>query len=96
MFKDHRRNTIMDGQGHTDGCFHPVKPGVIISVVYEENYASSFEGWDVCYLENESWDKIRNWNILKQKNEFRQINFKNFIKCFSHLSRYYIGECTFT
>tara|TARA_R110001592_G_scaffold356223_1_gene657657 strand:+ start:79 stop:1116 length:1038 start_codon:yes stop_codon:yes gene_type:complete len=69
MFKDHRRNTIIDGQGHTDGCFHPVKPGAIISIVYEENYASSFEGWDVCYLENESWDKIRNWNILKQKNE---------------------------
>ena len=69
MFRNFRRNTIQAGVGHTDGCFHTIKPGAILSLYEIENYESSFPGWDICYLENESWAKVANWHILKNKNE---------------------------
>ena len=69
MFRNFRRNTIQAGVGHTDGCFHTIKPGAILSLYEMENYESSFPGWNICYLENESWAKVANWHILKNKNE---------------------------
>ena len=58
--------TIMDG--HTDGNFHPLKPGCILSLVDVQNYKETFPGWDVCYLEEESWAKVKHWQDLKKLN----------------------------
>ena len=69
MFKHHRRNIVSIDHSHSDGCMHPIKPGAILSIENETHYASSYPGWDVCYLENESWDKVSDWMTLKRKNE---------------------------
>ena len=58
--------TIMDG--HTDGNFHPLKPGCILSLFDVQNYKETFPGWDVCYLAEESWHKVKHWQDLKKAN----------------------------
>jgi len=68
IFKDHRRNIVNIDDSHTDGCFHTLKPGVILSVQDMSHYDSTFPGWDICYLEGESWNKVQGWNTLKRKN----------------------------
>jgi len=55
--------------GHTDGCFHTLKPGAIISVNGRyEQYGETFPDWEVCYLENQSWSLVEDWSKLKKKN----------------------------
>lgn len=58
----------VDIGGHTDGCFHTLKEGAIISLKRYENYAETFPGWDVCYLENQSWTLVSDFMDLKQRN----------------------------
>jgi len=69
MFRNHRRNILSGDLGHTDGCFHTIKPGAILSIYDIDNYDSTFPGWDVCYLEGETWGKVQGWQTLKEKNE---------------------------
>lgn len=68
IFKQHRRNTVNIDATHSDGCFHPIKPGAILSIENETHYDSTFPGWDICYLEGESWNKVEGWHELKIKN----------------------------
>ncbi len=58
--------TPMDG--HTDGNFHPIKPGAILSLNDVQTYSETFPGWDVCYLPDQSWDKVEDFLQLKKKN----------------------------
>lgn len=58
--------TQMDG--HTDGNFHPIKPGAILSLYDVQNYSATFPGWDVCYLPEESWDGVTPFVKLKKEN----------------------------
>lgn len=44
--------------GHTDGCFHTCKPGVIISLIDIQTYSETFPNWDVLYLPDQSWDAM--------------------------------------
>jgi hypothetical protein len=53
--------------GHTDGNFHPIKPGAILSLRDVQNYANTFPGWDVCYLPDQSWEKISAFKKLKKQ-----------------------------
>ncbi len=62
------RVKMMDTQGHTDGTFCPVVPGLILSMIGPTSYTESFPGWEVVYLEGESWYKIKNFLDLKRKN----------------------------
>lgn len=62
------RVKMMDTQGHTDGCFCPVVPGLILSIMGQNTYKETFPGWEVVWLEGESWGKIRNFLHLKRKN----------------------------
>ena len=55
--------------GHTDGNFHPIKPGAILSVFDVQTYEETFPGWDVCYLPDQSWAKVKGFRKLKLKNE---------------------------
>ena len=61
--------TIVPIDGHTDANFYPIKPGVILSLFDVQNYEETFPGWDVCYLPDQSWDKVYKFLKLKYKNQ---------------------------
>ena len=54
--------------GHSDGNFHPIKPGAILSLCDVQNYTETFPGWDVCYLPSQSWNKVAGFRDLKKEN----------------------------
>ena len=68
FFPDYRNHIITTG-GHIDGCFAPVKPGLIISTMDMPTYAKTFPGWEVVYLAGESWGKVKAFTDLKEKNQ---------------------------
>jgi len=59
---------IVPSDGHTDGNFHPIKPGAILSLRDVQTYSKTYPGWDVCYLEDQSWAKVKGFLELKVKN----------------------------
>jgi glycine amidinotransferase len=60
---------IVDTQGHSDGSFCPVKPGLIVSLHDIQNYQETFPGWEVVYLPDQSWSKVSQFLNLKNKNK---------------------------
>jgi len=65
------RHHWIKSNGHLDGMFCPVKPGLILSIFDTHNYAETFPGWEVVYLEGESWFKVKDFLDLKKKNAGR-------------------------
>tara|TARA_B100000401_G_C52709764_1_gene673282 strand:- start:42 stop:1073 length:1032 start_codon:yes stop_codon:yes gene_type:complete len=57
--------------GHHDGVYCPVKPGLIISLKKPDFYKDTFPGWEVVYLEGESWDKVQTFLDKKKKTSGR-------------------------
>ena len=55
-------------EGHSDGNYHPIKPGAILSLHDVQTYEEMFPGWDVCYLPDQSWRKVKGFRDLKKKN----------------------------
>ena len=55
-------------EGLTDGNYHPIKPGAILSLHDVQTYKDTFPGWDVCYLAEESWHKVSEFRKVKHKN----------------------------
>ena len=70
FFPDYRNHIVTTG-GHIDGCFTPVKPGLIVSIQDMPTYATTFPGWEVVYLAGESWDKVQSFLDLKRRNQGR-------------------------
>jgi len=70
FFPDYRNHIVTTG-GHIDGCFTPVKPGLIVSIEDMPTYADTFPGWEVVYLPGESWSKVQSFLDLKEKNQGR-------------------------
>jgi hypothetical protein len=68
MFPNFRINVLNIG-GHNDACFHTVKPGAILSLKEIQTYNDTFPDWDVCYLPDQSWGKVKPFIELKEKNE---------------------------
>jgi len=64
-------NTVnfLSVEGHSDGNYHPIKPGAILSLYDVQTYSETFPGWDVCYLPDQSWRKVKGFRELKKKNE---------------------------
>ena len=58
----------MDIEGHSDGCFCPVVPGLIISLYDIQRYEKTFPDWEIVYLPDQSWDKVQPFINLKKKN----------------------------
>lgn len=54
--------------GHNDAVFCPVRPGLIVSSYHHENYADTFPGWEVKFIENQSWNAIPDWRKFKHSN----------------------------
>jgi len=69
-FKDFRTHVINTG-GHSDGTYCPVCPGLIISLEDVPTYAETFPGWEVIYLPNQNWAKVKPFLDLKRKNRGR-------------------------
>jgi hypothetical protein len=70
FFSDYRCHFITTG-GHIDGCFCPVNPGLIVSIKDIATYEKTFPGWEVVYLEGESWEKVQPFLDLKKQNQGR-------------------------
>ena len=68
MFSNFRINLLNIG-GHSDGCFHTIKPGAILSLKEIQTYEDTFPDWDVCYLPDQSWSKVRQFTKLKKQNQ---------------------------
>ncbi len=68
MFPNYRCHVINTG-GHSDGCFCPVVPGLIVSLNNIQTYEDTFPGWEVVYLPNQSWKKVQPFLDLKKKNK---------------------------
>ena len=58
----------IDTQGHTDGTFCPVVPGLIISNQEPLQYGKTFPGWEVVALPKEM-NKVQPFLEMKYKNE---------------------------
>lgn len=63
------RNHIIDTQGHSDGSYCPVCPGLIVSLNDICDYSKTFPDWEVLYLPDQSWDKMSDFLHLKNKNK---------------------------
>jgi len=61
------RINVLHHGGHSDGCFHTIKPGAILSLEEIQTYEHTFPGWDVCYLPDQSWDKVQGFLRLKHQ-----------------------------
>jgi hypothetical protein len=64
----HYRTHVIRTDGHTDGTFCPVVPGLIISLRDIPTYEETFPGWEVIYLPGQSWARVRGWTDLKYRN----------------------------
>lgn len=68
IFREYRITTV-DTQGHADGTFCPVRPGLLFTIMnFDGMYEKTFPGWEVVSIVGESWDKVRGWINLKNKN----------------------------
>jgi len=52
---------------HNDGAFCIVKPGLIVSLLDVQDYEKEFPGWEVLYLPDQSWDKVKSFLTMKKK-----------------------------
>jgi hypothetical protein len=68
LFPNYRCHIVNTG-GHSDGTFCPVVPGLIISLYDVPSYADTFPDWEVVYLPGQSWDSVRPFLDLKEKNK---------------------------
>jgi hypothetical protein len=58
----------VDTGGHSDSTFCPVKPGLVVSLNDIPTYADTFPDWEVIYLPRQSWDAVKPFLDLKEKN----------------------------
>lgn len=68
LFPNYRCH-IINTAGHSDGTFCPVKPGLIVSLKDIPTYAKTFPNWEVVYLPHQSWEAVRPFLNLKEKNK---------------------------
>jgi hypothetical protein len=54
--------------GHNDAVFSLLKPGLVLSTYHETNYSQTLPGWQVKFIENQSWNAIPDWRKLKHSN----------------------------
>jgi hypothetical protein len=68
LFPNYKLN-IVDVPGHSDGALCPVKPGLLVCIRSINNYKNTFPGWEYVNVEGESWDKMKPFLDLKEKNK---------------------------
>lgn len=60
---------VVDTNGHSDGVYCPVVPGLIVSLNDVPTYKDTFPGWEVIYLPDQSWHAVQSFLDLKEKNQ---------------------------
>jgi uncharacterized protein YozE (UPF0346 family) len=60
---------VVNVEGHSDGTFCPIKPGLIVSLHDIPTYKDTFPDWDIVYLPYQSWDRVKPFLDLKSKNK---------------------------
>lgn len=68
QFPEYRCHLVKT-EGHLDGTFCPVVPGLIISLAGVPTYANTFPDWEVVTLPNQSWNLVKPFMNLKNKNK---------------------------
>jgi hypothetical protein len=68
-FEPSYRCHFVNTGGHSDGCFNPVVPGLIISLNDIQVYEETFPNWEVVYLPDQTWTAVKDWDKLKEKNQ---------------------------
>jgi hypothetical protein len=63
------RNHIVNTGGHSDATYCPVCPGLIVSLRDVPTYADTFPDWEVVYLPGQSWNAVKPFLALKEKNK---------------------------
>ncbi len=57
-------------QGHNDGVYHLLKPGVMMTLQSESHfYTDLFPSWDVLMLPDQSWNAVSEFSHLKFRNQ---------------------------
>ena len=57
--------------GHNDAVYSVLAPGVIVSSYHHTNYQDTFPGWDVKFIDNQSWNAVPEWRQFKHSNRNR-------------------------
>ena len=52
---------------HSDSSFCVVRPGCIVSLNDIQDYSTEFPGWDVLYLPDQSWSRVKSFMDMKEK-----------------------------
>lgn len=55
--------------GHNDSVFSVIKPGLVVATKDLMPYKDIFEGWEIIWFEDPKWHQVKEWKILKHKNE---------------------------
>jgi len=69
-FPNHTIVPVMIG-GHNDAVFSVVAPGLIVSTYHHTNYSDTFPGWEVKFIDNQSWNAVPEWRKFKHSNRDR-------------------------
>ena len=101
-FPDLRLNLLNIG-GHNDAVFAPIGPGRILSLKEIQHYKDTFPNWEVCYLPNQSWQKVAKFAKLLDKNmgkwwlpgEEENDEFTHFVETWLHDWVGYVEETVF-
>lgn len=101
-FPDRRVVTVKIG-GHNDAVFSVVAPGVIVSTYHHTNYNQTFPGWEVMFVENQSWNAVPEWRKRKHSNQSRwwtpdsndNAEFANFVDTWLNNWVGYVAESVF-
>lgn len=94
---------LLDTQGHTDGTFCPVVPGLILSIMGPSTYKDTFPEWEVVPLRAEVYETAGEWLNFKNKNHGKwwvpgeELNddFTNFVEEWMNHWVGYIEESVF-
>ena len=102
LFPKHRCHVI-ETNGHADGSYCPVVPGLIVSLADMTTYEKTFPGWEVVYLDNQGMDQVQPFIELKEKNagkwwvpgEELNEDFTNFVESWMNHWVGYVEETVF-
>jgi hypothetical protein len=102
MFPNYRCHVI-ETEGHNDGTFCPVVPGLIVSLLDMPTYKNTFPDWEVIYLPGQSWSEVIPFLTLKEKNRGKwwvpgeELNedFTNFVETWMNHWVGYVEETVF-
>ena len=67
----HTRNHIVNSQGHSDGVYCAVAPGLIITSPYLDDYSTLYPGWEVVRLSQMNQTLLNQYTTLKTRNQGR-------------------------